>query len=219
MTRDQEEKGLSRADVVIAIQNQDRLFLEKMAPGKVITVGHSVALEDPCKWRPDRCNLLYLGSSNASNYQSILSFIQEVLPPLRNRIPHLKLVVAGKISKRIEDHEAIIKLDEVDDVRRAYEAADIVINPVQFGTGLKIKSIEAMGQGKPLVTTSIGAEGMEDGAGLAFLVANDVSEFVLAIERLCSDENYFNAVAQQAFAFSRLWNRSTVSELASLLRD
>jgi glycosyltransferase involved in cell wall biosynthesis len=217
-TRKEEMKGLNRADVVLAIQSQDRHFLEGMTSSRVITVGHPVIVEKPERRKPDRFNLLYFGSSNASNYQSVMFFINEVLPLLRRRLPRLKLVIAGKISERIEDDEAILKLGEIDDIRNVYEAADVIINPIQFGTGLKIKSIEAMGQGRPLVTTSIGAEGMEQGRGSAYLVADDVAEFVTEIEKLFSDENYYNSIASQAVDFARRWNHETTRELSALLR-
>ena len=68
-------------------------------------------------------------------------------------MPHAELAIAGSICEALSGHKDVVLMGMLDDLSTAYESAAIVVNPMQFGTGLKIKSLEAMSYSKPLVTT------------------------------------------------------------------
>ena len=99
----------------------------------------------------------------------------------------------------------------------AYEEADVVINPRRFGTGLSIKSIEAMSWGKPLVSTSAGATGLEDGAGTGFVLADRQTDFKEAIVRLLSDPEYYRKMSDGAYDYACDYNSMITEELKLLL--
>ena len=71
---------------------------------------------------------------------------------------------------------------KIDDLNVLYgRKADLIINPVQLGGGLKIKNVEALANGLPLITTPEGANGLEDGINNAFLLANTTEEWIESI--------------------------------------
>ena len=81
----------------------------------------------------------------------------------------------------------------------------------------KIKTIEALGHAKALVTTSVGAEGLEDGAGKAFLVAEGADDFATAVVDILRDQSRAEALAQSAANFALQKNHCTLQELKAVL--
>jgi polysaccharide biosynthesis protein PslH len=216
-TAEQEAKGLDRADIIIAIQNKEKDFFSKLTNNKIVVVGHTVTLQKPIQASFNTKIILCIGASNPMNIQGINFFIQEVFPLIRTRFADAKLLLAGAICDEIEDYEACIKLGKVEDPQPVYDLANVVINPVPYGTGLKIKTIEALGYAKPLVTTSIGADGLEDGKGRAFLVGDTREEFLDAIVTIFSDANVAENLAMSAYEFAKKWNEENLRTLESIL--
>lgn len=219
-TQKEEKKGLRRADVVVAIQDKEAKFFATLIQPhqRVITVGHFVTSHSlPLSTESGNHSILYIGSRNPINVDGVNWFIQKILPKVRARIMNAKLILAGEICDVVEDFEHGIKLGRVESLEDAYALATIVINPVRFGTGLKIKSIEALGYSKPLVTTPVGAEGLETGIDKAFVVANTSEEFARSIIQLCSDSARYQDLAHNAYAFAKAWNQDCLSALTRVL--
>lgn len=215
--RQQEDRGLKRADKVIAIQDDEaRLLAKRIGSERVVTVGHLVPIEG--LQRPtETSNLLFLGSMNPINIHAIEYFLQAILPLCKAKIPDLQLLVAGEVGQAIADREDCRKLGLIDELKTAYAQANIVINPVLFGTGLKVKNIEALGFGKPLITTSVGAMGLEEGINSAFLVADTPEQFAAEIIDLHVNTDRYNQLAVQAKQFAQRWNNHCLSNLSHLL--
>lgn len=216
-TLTEEIKGLNRADVILAIQRKEAEFLaQKLPDKKIVSVGHLVPLYQNTKKKLEY-NILFVGSSNPINVQGIDYFIQAIFPQVRAKFFETKLILAGEICDVVEDFDRSFKLGRVDNLKDAYDRADIVISPILFGTGLKIKNIEALGYSKPLVTTSVGAEGMEHGAGTAFLVADSPEEFAAAIAKIFSDVELYQNLSHNAYNFAQAWNKTCLRVLTDIL--
>lgn len=215
----EEARGLERADVVVAIQDQEREFFSPITKRQVVTVGHLVPNRRPENTAPMGQSLLFVGTGNPPNVDAIGWFIKQILPRLISDLPGLRLVLVGKICDHIPDTPHCIKYGRVEDLTVVYEEADVVLNPVRFGTGLKIKSIEALGYAKPLVTTPVGAEGMESGAGAAFLLAHDENEFADCVMRLLTDKALYEKVCAEAYEFVLNWNRHHLSAVSKLMPE
>jgi hypothetical protein len=216
-TEEEEAKGLDRADIVIAIQNKEKEFFSKLTRKKIVVVGHTVTLQKSIHSYFDTKKILCVGASNPMNNQGLTFFIQEVFPIVRARFPNATLLLAGTICDGVEDCEACIKLGRVEDLQTVYDLANVVINPVPYGTGLKIKTIEALGYSKPLVTTSVGADGLEDGKDKAFLIGDTSQEFADAIVTIFSDAKVAENLAMNAYEFAKIWNEKNRRTLASIL--
>ncbi|MBW4560979.1 MAG: glycosyltransferase family 4 protein [Mojavia pulchra JT2-VF2] len=214
----EETKGLRRADLIIAIQKEEEEYFQKLVGNKVITVGHTVLLRRPKQMLlPAGNKILYIASLNETNIHGIKYFINDVLPKVRAKLPDIQLLIAGKICEALDKIEGCVKLGYVDNSNEIYDNANVVINPMCFGTGLKIKSIEALGQSKVLVTTLEGAKGLEAGANKAFLVAKDADEFSQYLIEVLTNSLLSSNLAKQAYDFAEVYNKKALEPLEKVL--
>jgi len=205
-TRKEEAKGLDRADLIFAIQEKEREELGSISRRPVVTVGHPVTIRPP-EVREKARIILYLGSRNPINIQSMNHFVSRIFPSVTKELPGTMLYIGGNICEKIAPGNANVRLlGKVDDLAEAYASADLVINPMRYGTGLKIKNVEALGYSKPLVTTPCGAEGLEPEAGNAFLVADGDDEWVRVTLEALRDARLRSRLAGRAHAFATRWN-------------
>jgi glycosyltransferase involved in cell wall biosynthesis len=214
----EEAKGLRRADVIIAIQQREKDYFSKITQKKTITVGHIGPLERLAHKTSPGKTILFVGSRAGHNIHGIRHFIGEVFPRIRGTIPDLQLVVVGEVCRSINNCDGCIKLGEVEDLKPIYEKADVVINPSHFGTGLSIKTIEALGYSKPVVTTSIGSKGLMDWVNKAFLVADAPEDFSRSVLKVLGDDTLADRLSKNAYEFAKGWNEANVTELAHVLR-
>jgi polysaccharide biosynthesis protein PslH len=216
----QERKGLRRADIIVAIQEGERDFFARLTQKKTITVGHTVKTR---KQKTDALftgSILFLGSANQSNIDTITVFIRDMFPGIKREFPNATLLLAGEICSVLDDSiEGIIKLGSAEDLDAIYDKADMVINPIRIGTGLKIKNIEALGYSKPLVTTSIGAQGMEMGIDSAFLVADDAQCFSDAVIKILREPILYSSLAKNGYEFAVDWNQRQLTALQEILNS
>lgn len=219
-TEKEEKKGLRRADVAIAIQEKEAHFFSQLLPSaqRVVTVGHLVSLQK-IPFQEKNNAILYIGSRNQINVSGLQFFIREVLPKIKEKLADVQLILAGEICDAIEDFEGCLKLGRVETLAEVYALANVAINPVYFGTGLKIKSIEALGYSRPLVTTSVGAEGLEDSAGKAFIVADTPDDFARSLTEILSDRQKREALSKQAYDFAKQRNLQCLKSLTELLEQ
>ena len=126
-------------------------------------------------------------------------------------------MVAGTISNVLPDSSEYHLLGEFDDADQIYAVADVVISPILFGTGLKIKNVEALAYAKPLVTTPVGAEGLEGGAHSAFRVGTDSKEFAQHVIELLTNYDLRRHMSQNAYTFVRKLHQQHVETLRRLL--
>lgn len=111
--------------------------------------------------------LLYVGTLTwEANVDGLLWFIDKVLPQVKKVYPNIKLYIVGKNpDSRLLDaasgNSSITLTGFVEDLEPYFNRARLFIAPLLFGSGMKVKVISAMGRGIPVVTTSVGAEGIE----------------------------------------------------------
>ena len=212
-TREEESIAFSRADVVLAIQDLERDEFQSRSEREVMTVGHRVPVLDAVPSSVAGPRLLFLGSRNQANVDGIEFFLEQVWP----RISHeVELLIAGGVCDVIDIPAGVKTMPVVDDVADAYAQADIAIVPNRFGTGLKIKTIEAMGRGLAVVSTPVGAEGLEaHGGGL--VLAETPDELEEAIRSLVQDEVKRAEVANRALQFATTWNERAEAAFTAVL--
>jgi glycosyltransferase involved in cell wall biosynthesis len=186
-TADEERRLLDRADVIIAIQPHEQRRFRELLPGKaVICVAHHVPVR-PAPVRSRQPVVGFISAGHPRDVDALTSFLEMAWPVVRQRCPMAELRIFGKLARQVAVTEHVIRRGYRRSLRRVYGEASVVINPVRFGTGLKIKSVEALAHGKALVTTSSGAQGLETGAGRAFLVEDDLVRFGELVSDLLSD--------------------------------
>jgi len=158
-----------------------------LGPDKTLLCPHPV-IPSRHRLRQEVRNIVFVASAFLPNVDAIIAFITHCWPVIIKKHA-VQLQIYGTVCYVLSDHagDNIVLKGFVTDEDEIYSNADIVINPVKFGAGLKIKNIEALGHGVPLVTTPHGARGIERGMGNAFLVADNDVEFIRAVESVIVD--------------------------------
>ena len=219
-SRAEEAKALDRSNVVLAIQQRDAEHFQSLTTRPVAVVGHlaPVTAADSRRAVDAAPAMLFVGGPMGINVHGIAWFIREVLPGVRRRVPEAELWLVGGIGDRIGEEPGVRRLGFVDALDEVYQSAAVVINPQQFGTGLSIKSVEAMRHGRPLVSTVSGGRGLEDGAGLAFLQAASAEEFGEHLVALLRDHVAAAVLADRALEFARAYHARNLAVLADLVQ-
>ncbi len=126
------------------------------------------------------------------NEDAVQLLATEIMPRVRVVRPATQLrlvgVGAGPALERLVDRTAGCELvGRVPDIRTELEAAGVVVVPLRAGSGTRLKIIEALAMGCPLVATTIGAEGLDLVPGVHYLRADSAADFAEAVVRLCAD--------------------------------
>lgn len=215
----EEGKALDRADAILAIQEWDANHFRSLTRRPIAVVGHlaPVARSEPTA-AAEPPVLLFVGGPMGINVHGVNWFIDQVLPAVRQRVPDAELWLVGGIGSRISRvAPGVRRLGFVDALGELYRRTAVVVNPQQFGTGLSIKSVDALLHGRPLVTTPSGGRGLEDGAGLAFRQAASAEEFADLVVVLLRDPAQRAALAQRAAEFAHHYHRRNLQALADVV--
>ncbi|MBV9078270.1 MAG: glycosyltransferase [Methylobacteriaceae bacterium] len=156
----------------------------------------------------DQRRLLFVGGfTHGPNADGVVWFAREVLPRILDREPTMRLVVVG--SNAPDDvlalaNDSVEVLGRLSDEALAeeYRRAAVAVAPLRFGGGVKGKVIEAFAKGVPVVSTSIGMQGVPDADDVAF-VADKPADFADAVLHAVRDRATARAKAERALAFLR----------------
>ena len=160
-TPSEEGRGLDRADLVIAIQQSEADLLQARSRARVMTVGFlGEPRRLPARAADGTLVAGFIGSGNPFNVASALTMVKAV-----NAAPlpaHVRLVAAGPICDvlRRAPGNPFELMGVVAEVESFYAAIDIALNPMQGGTGLKIKTVEALAFGRAMIGTGTAFEGV-----------------------------------------------------------
>jgi glycosyltransferase involved in cell wall biosynthesis len=216
-TRQQEIMALKRANVVVAITDTDREFFAKRMKRQVITIGHLMQVPENTYSVSNKKSIVFIGSDNPINIQGLHYFLAEILPIVKQRVPSVDFLMAGNICQRFPDHEAYTKLGRVADLSSVYARGSVVICPTLSGTGLSIKTLEALAHGMPVVTTSIGARGLLERGKNAFLIADEPKPFAEAIIKILNDPNFARSLSKKGHQFVIDYTAGNLKTLQDLL--
>jgi polysaccharide biosynthesis protein PslH len=138
-------------------------------------------------------DLVFLGNLNTeNNVAGVIWFLTEVLPLIRDRLPAVTVLIAGfkpvdRIVEICGTAEVTLSINPIS-ASDTYQSGKVLINPILTGSGVKIKSIEMLQFGKPIVSTSEGVSGLPTAVKQYFRIANDPIAFAdAAIEFLVTD--------------------------------
>lgn len=143
----------------------------------------------------------FIGAAIDFNIDAINWFIKNVFNKLENK--NIELHIYGGVSGLVKSNNNIITHGFIKNIDDAYRNIDIVINPIQIGGGIKVKNIEAMSRGKLLITTDIGAQGLEDGINKAFLLANSSEEYISIIKKYLEKSLSIDEIEENAMLYIR----------------
>ncbi|KWE61107.1 glycosyl transferase group 1 [Burkholderia ubonensis] len=183
LTDDQERALLHRADVVLAIQRIEQDQIAQLVPSrKTLLTSFDLAPHhaDAAELVPGR--VLIVASGNEFNVRGTQDFLDYTWPLVRQAHPGARLRVVGKVCREVKcDDPTVSLLGFVESLDAEYAQAEVVVNPCRVGTGLKIKTIEALAWGKAHVAWPSAADGLRELGDLPAVIATDVVGFADAI--------------------------------------
>lgn len=204
VTREREVALLGLADAVVAIQAAEARFVADHVPGVRAILAPMAATPVACA-QPGRAGrLLFVGSDTAPNAVGLRWFFAEVWPRVRAAWPDARLDVAGAVARGFPGGgpDGVRFLGPVDALAPLYARAGVVISPLTFGSGLKVKLVEALAAGKAVVATSVTLQGVERECAGAVLCADDAGGFAGHLLAL-RDEGARAALAAAALEAAR----------------
>ncbi|HEV7993304.1 MAG TPA: glycosyltransferase [Gemmatimonadaceae bacterium] len=203
-----EREQCLRFDHVVAVSPEDAaVFREQYGVRNVSSVPTGV---DTDFFRPSgivaqrSANIVFTGSMDwMPNEDGMAWFVDEILPTIRREVPDATLTIVGrrpsaKVRALAEGRPYVTITGTVPDVRPFLEEAAVVVVPLRIGGGTRIKIYEAMGMERAVVSTTIGAEGLDVRDGEHILLADDPSSFAASLVSLLRDPARAAAIGQSA---------------------
>ncbi len=199
---------LQRAFGHVVCSEDDRLRLRQIAPAAQIAVignGVDTAYFAGMPASLPRNHIVYVGSmDNHANIDAAVYFAANVWPRVRDRLPGYSLRVVGAnpgpAVLRLREIAGVEVTGTVPDVRPYYREALAAVVPLRTGGGTRLKILEAMAAGVPVVSTEVGAEGLavEPGKNIVFAGTDDADSWVRELAALADSEPRRNELTAAA---------------------
>lgn len=200
-----EPRIAGRFDRRVTVTDHDRKLLLRASPGlafDVVPNGVDTRSLAPMPFSDGPAALVFVGSMAYKPCEdAAVWLVRKILPLVRQQLGEVQVWIVGRDpGRRVKElaGDGVFVTGEVADVIPFYARATVAVAPLRAGSGSRLKILEAMALGRPLVSTSIGAEGLEVKNGTHLLVADEPADFAAAIVKLICDEDLRNALAVAA---------------------
>ncbi len=226
-------RAYQRANLVIQCSENDALLTREMAPeAKVAVVGNGVNVDYFQTHQQSLDShptiLFTAGFGYGPNREAVEYFVRQIFPLILEQCPDARFLMAGsqaqEMFRSLEVNGPTVEcVSDPIDIRPCFEKAVVYVVPLLAGGGTRLKILEAMAMGRPVVSTSLGAEGVPYVNGTHILLADDPRSFAEQVARLLQDESLRRRLAENAMQFVRAnydWRilcDSAKSHLAELL--
>ena len=137
-------------------------------------------------------HLIYIGSMDwYPNEDAVAFFADEILPRIQNEVPDVQFsIVGGNPSARVQklaERDGVVVTGRVSEIKPYFAEATVFVVPLRIGSGTRLKILEALAMGKAVVSTSVGAEGLDLKDGDEIFMADAPKPFAEAVTRLLTD--------------------------------
>lgn len=198
------EKNTIRSfDACITVSENDCKRFRELGARKLLMLPNCVDLNYfyPIERNDFSPNIVFTGLMNwFPNVDAIKSFCRNAYPVLKKRNPQIKFYIVGRnpVSslQEFKTYKDIFITGEVPDVRPFISDSDVCIVPLRIGGGTRLKILEYFAMEKPVISTSIGAEGIEAEHGKHLIIEDDINKFPDRINELLNDPEYARYIAK-----------------------
>jgi polysaccharide biosynthesis protein PslH len=219
MTRRSEVAFTRRFDVVCVTSERDRRLLQDAVPeARISVVPNGVDLNAHRVHGGPRepGTILFTGlMSYYANQHGVMHFVRDVFPRVCARAPNARLLIVGAapaLSVQRLASDRITVTGYVDDVRPFFQRAEAYVIPLHIGGGTRVKALQAMAMGLPIVSTSVGCEGLEVEHGREVLLADDSADFADALVRVLQDPVLRDTLTRNAAERVRAYDWSRIGD-------
>lgn len=165
------QKAMKKVALCFAISKQEQLILKQYFPhlqSEILKYAINIKEFSLLPKREDASQILgFVGNySHMPNKEAIEYFLRSVFPEIKSRFPSIILYIGGRnipdSIRLFADERTIRVVDPIEDLSEFYRNISIFVNPIISGRGLRTKLVEAAAFGRPIISTPLGAEGLED---------------------------------------------------------
>ena len=194
-----EKKMCSMFDVCITVSEDDSKRLKEISPGaNLIEIPNGVDTKyfQPGLGEIEPHSMIWVGGMHdLYNREAVEFFCHKIFPQIHDKIEDVKFVAIGASPPRslidlAAQNENVKILGYVDDIRPYLDAASVFVAPIKSGGGTKFKVLNALAMGKAVVTTTVGAEGINVRDGENVMIADDATVFAQKTIALLSDSHF-----------------------------
>jgi glycosyltransferase involved in cell wall biosynthesis len=199
-------------DACTVVSEHERENVLRIAPGSqcvaVVPNGVDVALHTGDFGPPRRGDLVFPGAlTYGANLDAMEFFLHDVFPLVRERRSGVILRITGRTDgvpvDRLPLDESVVLTGYLDDVRPTVARSWVCVVPLRLGGGTRLKILEAMALGTPVVATSKGAEGLDVTPGKDILIADDPADFAIKVSTLLEDPALRERISEAALRLVR----------------
>ncbi|MFC6102634.1 glycosyltransferase [Olivibacter domesticus] len=216
----EKEIGLAkRADITIAITSYEKGILESEGAKKVVVVPniHEVSKDIELLDYNTREGVCFIGGyDHIPNTDAVIWLVNEIMPLVWQTLPNLHLTLLGSNppdSVKSLRSDLVSVPGYIKDVSPYFNKSRVFVAPLRAGAGMKGKIGQSLEYGLPVVTTSIGAEGMDLEHNEHVLIADDIISFSNEIIRLYQSENLWRKLSKNSFEVINRYSSNSVSKI------
>lgn len=199
-----ETTAMKEVDAVTAITEYDKSIFLSLLPDLLCHVSPAGAsIPEKINLNRNRNTLLVISNWKwKPNFDGLKWFMEKVWPEIHSRNPDLQFDIIGAgLDSAFQGKYSLGNINYrgfVEDLEPFKQSSTIFLAPLLSGSGMKLKIIEGLASGLPIITTKFGAEGIEIESGTHFIEANTASEFEKAIFRLLENESLRESISNNA---------------------
>jgi glycosyltransferase involved in cell wall biosynthesis len=191
-------------DKTLVVSENDRVLMQALEPGLDIAVipnGIDTRTRQPYPLAGRDKNILLLGSLDyPPNIDAVRFFCGDIFPAVKQRVPACTLAIVGRNPgpevQQLAVGPGVTLHANVDDVAPFYKRASVLVVPLRSGSGTRLKILEAMAFGTPVVATRVGREGLDVADGRDLLVADAPADFAAKVCEALSSAERWQALAR-----------------------
>ncbi len=190
------ERVLSpKFDAVTCTSDIDAIVFQQHCAADAIAIipnGVDVTHFQPDFTTETPAHLIYIGSMDwYPNEDAVVFFADEILPGIQSEVPDVQFsIVGGNPSARVQklaEIDGVVVTGRVPEIKPYFADATVFVVPLRIGSGTRLKILEALAMGKAIVSTSVGAEGLDLKNGEEIFIADEPKAFADAVTQLLTD--------------------------------
>lgn len=220
ITANTEAKAMQRCPHIFALQEQEADYFQLLSPNSKV-----YNLYGKYDYHPQSITgnhkMVFLSGNNEFNQNGIKWFLKEVFPVIRKAFPSAELLVGGSICKVLPSLgkiEGVKALGYIDEPAEFYAKADIAINPVYQGTGLKIKTFEAISFDKVTLVHPHSMAGVFRKEDTPLFASDKPEDWVAYLKNIWGHPDVINNIKQKNKAYLQAMNQFIIGEYIRFLK-
>lgn len=220
-----EKHVCASVDAVLLCSDEDRKLLRQLLPGVTAAVAANVI--DVNEYKPkretDADSILFFGALDYfANCDAAEFLVSKILPEIRKECSGVRLAITGRnpplsLQQGLAHEPGVTLTGTVPDMRAEIAKSAVCVVPLRIGSGTRLKILEAAAMAKPIVSTRLGAEGLDFVPGEEILIADEPKEFARAVAKLLKDGRLRESMGRAARR--RVESRYSIENLRSALRE